>query len=818
MFRFLIAICLFLPALAFTQDNPSSGNKGVISGTLIDAATGSAMEYVVVGVNDQATGKVVNGTITDELGNFQITGLAFQSYKLQISFVGYENKTIENIRLSPETPVHNTGKITLKSESQLLNEITITGEAALIEARADKIVYNAERDVTSAGGDASDVLRKVPLLSVDFEGNVSMRGSENVKILINGRPSGMFSSNVADALKMMPADQIKSVEVITAPSAKYDGEGTAGIINIITRKKNIEGIAGSVDLNAGTRHHRGNGNINYGKGKLGINVSGGGHYSIPQTGSTSYLREGFGLNPSLLTQDGTNESSRLGFRTNAGFEYNPDSESTLSGSVSFRGWNNNNKNQVDAEYRENNQTIDSYLRTSDGESARKGLDFEIDYKRELAFEGQEWSIAFEYDRDFNNSDFDYFQDYTFPAQTLDIRESNINKGENLELTFQSDYTHPFTQKFKMETGVKGTLRQIESDFRFLSLDPDQNAWIVNPERTDIFYYDQNVYAAYASGNLQIDSRTTIIGGLRVELTDLKGQFEEFNAPFDNQYISYLPNISISRKTGEFNQLRVSYNQRIQRPNQRHINPFVEYNDNRDISYGNPNLFPELVHQAEVTGTFFIKGNMITTTLFGRRTQDLIENLVTIDDQGVSTSTFYNFGKRSAVGVNVFGSLNLGKLSLRGGFDVNAWKVDGEFESAVLSNRGYDYNGRMNLTWTLSETLRIEGFGFYRSPTYTVQGKTPNWTMMSFGIRKELFKKRLSVGLNITEPFRENLRLERELEGTDFYTLSNTLRPVRSFGVNVGYRFGKIDFKERTGKKKINNNDLKEEDHGGEGQF
>src|SRR5688572_26458804 len=352
MVKYVILIFFILPCLTNAQrpGNPGGDQPritGSVSGRLIDTITRAPIEYAAVGLIDALTDKVVNGMITDEKGEFRISELRPGEYNLQISFMGYAARVIPGIRITLSKPDYAAGIIELTPESKLLEEIRISGEAALIESRPDKIIYNAERDITSAGGDASDVLRKVPLLTIDFDGNVSLRGSENVRILINGRPSGIFNASVADALKMMPADQIKSVEVITSPSAKYDGEGTAGIINIITKKKTIEGLAGSVELTGGTRSNRGNVNMNYGKGRLGLNASGGGHYSWPAEGTTTFRREEFGnATPSLLTQDGFNTSSRLGYRFNAGAEYNINGFSTLTSSLSLRGHYTDNLNDV----------------------------------------------------------------------------------------------------------------------------------------------------------------------------------------------------------------------------------------------------------------------------------------------------------------------------------------------------------------------------------------------------------------------------------------------------------------------------------------
>ncbi len=817
MIRFLFFLVSVLPVLVFAQRPPnflSTGSTllGSIEGTLLDSITSEPVDYASIGIIDAQSGKIINGGISDERGVFHISELPVGTYTLQISFIGYSVKTLENIQLSLKKPDADLNIIILTPESKILNEIKVVGEAALVEFKPDKIVYNAERDVTSAGGDASDVLRKVPLLTVDFDGNVSLRGSENIKILINGRPSGMFNSNVAEALKMMPADQVKSVEVITAPSAKYDGEGTAGIINIITRKKNIEGLAGSVDFTGGTRSNRASGNLNYGRGRLGLNISGGGNYNPLQEGKTTFLRNDTG-NGSLnkLTQEGTSASSRLGLRMNAAAEYNINAFNSINSSINFRRWNSDNDNHVKSIYNVDNTLIDSYIRTVDGSNGRSGLDWDLDYKHSFPKNDQEWTISLEVDKDQNKADFQYTEQFDFPDQLMTM-ESNLNNGDNLEITGQSDYVHPFSEYITFETGIKGSIKKLKSDFQYIVFDPDISVWKTDPERTDVFHYDQNVYAGYGNTTIKLSKKITFIGGVRLELTHLLGDFDVFQNPFRNHYSNLLPSITVSKKTGLYNQLKISYNQRIQRPNQRYINPFIEYNDNRDISYGNPTLSPELVHQIEIGSTIFLKGNMINTSLFVRRTENLIENILTINDLGISESTYYNFGRRSSIGLNVFGSLNVvSGLSLRGGFDVNAWKEKGSLGGESLSNTGYDYNGRINITWSISESLKMEGFTFFRSPTFTVQGKIPNWSMMSFGVKKELFKKRVSIGINITEPFRQNLVFEKELEGIDFYQYSRTLRPVRSFGLSLSYRFGKIDFKDRTGKK---NNEPMEENAGG----
>src|SRR5690606_8236433 len=253
-----------------------------------------------------------------------------------------------------------------------------------------------------------------------------------------------------------------------------------------------------------------------------------------------------------------------------------------------------------------------------------------------------------------------------------------------------------------------------------------SAWIPDPQQTDVFDYDQDVYAGYVSSTARLGEQYTLIIGGRLEGTHIDGDFERFEATFANDYLSFLPSVTLSRTIGKANQLKIGYTERIQRPSQRHVNPYIEYNDNRDITYGNPELAPERMHQVELGSNWFLNGSTLNVSFFARRTYDLIESLVRIDENGVSETTYQNFGRRDALGTNVFGSVMIGDwLTVRGGVDCNDRYASGSFEEESLDNTGIDLSGRINLTWNITETLRAEGFAFVRSPTYTVQGKNPN---------------------------------------------------------------------------------------------
>jgi len=290
----IVTLCL-ISQLGFGQfGNWGGGNKskikGKITGELIDSLTNEKVGFATIVLKKAGKEKIQNGTLTEDNGKFKLSELKMGKYEVHVSFLGYNDKKISDIELTGKSPDHNCGQILLSPSNIQLDEVEVTAKRALFENKVDKLVFNAEDDSSITGGDATDVLRKVPTLSVDLEGNVSLRGSQNVRILINGKPSGMFSTNVADALKMFPADQIKKVEVITSPGAKYDGEGSAGIINIITKKENIEGFSGSVSGSIGNRQNNGNLSLNAGKGRFGFSSSGGFYYSNPNDADLCVLR------------------------------------------------------------------------------------------------------------------------------------------------------------------------------------------------------------------------------------------------------------------------------------------------------------------------------------------------------------------------------------------------------------------------------------------------------------------------------------------------------------------------------------------------
>jgi len=410
--------------------------KGKIQGTLIDSLTNDPVSFASISIKRVGSKKILNGALSEDDGRFILENLAPGKYELEVSFLGYANKVLTNIETTKKSPDNNVGVILLAADNIVLDAIEITEKRALIENKVDRIVFNAEDDASISGGDATDVLRKVPNLSVDLDGNVSIRGSQNIRILINGKPSGMFSNNVADALKMFPADQIKKVEVITSPGAKYDAEGSGGIINIVTKKSEINGVAGSVNASLGNRQNNTFVNLNAGKGRFGSSVNGAVFYSIPQEGAFEFERTDnlLGGGTRTVTQQGSRETERLGFNGSASAFYDFNAFNAINTSFNTRGFGFDVIGPVSGSIANpaSPEQSFSFDRQQIDDNITSGYDWNIDYTKKFeSNETQEFVIAYQLSK--SDQDQDILVTEGGILDLLDRDERLFNDGDNLHM-------------------------------------------------------------------------------------------------------------------------------------------------------------------------------------------------------------------------------------------------------------------------------------------------------------------------------------------------------------------------------------------------
>ena len=815
---YILFALIFTSSLLFAQfpgGAAPSAIVGKISGIIIDSITQKPVDYATISLSRSTQTKSTNGSLADERGIFKIENIRAGRHRITISFIGYETKIIDPVETTLSKPDFNLGTIKLSPNNKMLNEVTVVGEAAIIENKIDKIVYNAEKDVTSAGGNATDVLRKVPLLSVDYDGNVSLRGSSNVRVLINGKPSGVMASNIGDALKAIPADQIKSVEVITSPSAKYDAEGSSGIINIITKKNNLEGISGSINTSVGTRQNNSNLNLNVKKGRFGLSTNVGGNYSWPAASIISLNSSGTNF---TNTQTGRNETERLAGNGSVSADYDFNNYNSINSSLKFSrfGFGTDGDNFATAI---SNGNINSFTRTTNSDFGAFNYDWNNDFTHKFKKEGQEYSIAAQYTRGKSEND------YTTFFSNNPLTEISGNDGINEEYTVQLDYVHPF-KKVIWEVGAKSIIRDISSDSKADRFNPSNNTTSPIVGRNNIFDYHQDVAAAYSTFAFTLVKKYGFKLGGRYEYTDIKGSSVPTNSipKFANNYGTFVPSAVVSRSFKNFQTVKLSYNKRIQRPSLSFLNPFRNVADPLQQSQGNPELAPEISHNFELGYSTFVKTTVVNASVFYRRTNSIIESISIPTTEGNSSfnlQSFQNIGNNSSYGFNFFGSVNPVKiLTLRTNLNINSYNINVNNAGLNPSNETtgktfFLYNAFLSGSVTLPKGFIIESFVILNSPRRTFQGENAGFNMWITGFKKEILKKKGSLGLTLIDPFNERKNFKSNLVGTNFNQSTNFSVPFRSFGVNFSWRFGSL--KATAPKKKgVTNDDLKQGEGGQQG--
>jgi outer membrane receptor protein involved in Fe transport len=789
-------------------DNAPKGNAKV-TGVVVDAETKQVVEFATVALINKATDKPIDGTTTNEKGVFTISKVAAGTYKVAVSFVGYQTKTIDEVSVPAKGEV-NLGTIALPADVKMLKDVEVVDQKDLVEDKIDRIVYNAEKDATNAGGNAGDVLRKVPMLSVDLDGNVQLRGSSNVRVLINGKPSSIMAGSVADALRQIPADMIKNVEVITSPSAKYDAEGTSGIINIVTKKNTLQGLNGSVNASAGTRSSNLMANLNYRQGKMGVGLNGGGHM-IYNWFDTENRREN--ILPSggrtVLSQvsDGRNFGMFGNWQLNTDYEINKNN--TLAFSFRFGQRDFRNTSDLNTLFNSEQQVqLQNFDRDITNRNRNYTYDFNLDYTHTFKKPRQEFAVLALYSMNDGGTKYNLDQTNNLLQGTTDYRERNDNTNFNGEFTLQADYTHPFSERLTLETGVKGILREVKSDFQFFNYDFERSDFVNIPQRSNVFDYDQNVFSSYASVSYNSKSKIGIVAGVRYEHTDIGGNFVTSGTTFEQNYNNVIPSIVISKDFKKGQKLKFSYNKRIQRPSIFFLNPFVNYADAKNISYGNPLLNPELTDNYEVSYNAFFGRSSFTAAVYLRETNNAIASVTTVNQEGVAATTYDNVAVNRNYGFSLFGSFQLTQRWRVGG-NANIFYAEFNGPSYNANNQSWMYNINFNTSFNLNKGFSIQGFGFLNSPRVELQGRTGAFSFYTFGLRKEILNKKGGITFGVDNVFRSAMIMKSELSSPTFS--SESVRNIYNRAIRVGfnYQFGKMNFTDKPKRKRINNDDAKQ---------
>jgi len=805
----LLSLATVLPA----QDQSQKGN-GKISGTVIDTKTNQPVEFATVALTD-ASGKTIDGTIADAKGKFTISKIADGTYSLVISFIGYETITKSDLVVEGKKSDINVGTIKIGEEATQLGEVVVEAQKDLVEERVDRTIYNAENDATTRGGDATDVLKRVPMLSVDLDGNVSMRGSTNIMVLINNKPSTIMANSVADALKQIPSDQIKTVEVITSPSAKYDAEGSAGIINIITKKNTLEGLTLNVDAGAGYRGSNLGLNGNYRRGKMGFSLGGFGRANYNVEGAFENDQNTIdGTETYQTIQKANNRSQGLFGNYNLGWDYDINKKNSVTASVRYGVRNNNGfQDNLTSQSFQNGSTtpVSSSLRNVTTIDESGTVDLNFNYTHLFEKPQQEFSILALYSRNDRNNDFTN-SILDFSTEEITQRFKNENQGLNEEFTIQADYQTPIGTNQMLEVGAKNIRRKVLSDFAYFTAAGSDGDFVLqeNQNLSNQLNYNQDVLASYISYTYSAKSGYSLKTGLRYEYTTINAftrTEEDIDIP---EYGVLVPSINASKKLKK-GTLKTSYNRRIQRPSIQFLNPNIQAPNPFQRTIGNPELDPEYTNNFELGYSTFIKGTSLNFTGFLRNSNNAIQSLRNVAGDTIVT-TYANIGKENAYGMSFFANVSIGKLSINGGGDVYYADLSNNVPDPTqnASNQGWVYSGRLFGSYDLGNRWALQGFGFYRGRRVNLQGYQGGFGTYSLGARREFKNKKGSIGLGLENFLAPSMKIRNMTETPTISQSSITVLNNFSFRVNVSYRIGKMSFEQqRRRSRSINNDDMKE---------
>jgi outer membrane receptor protein involved in Fe transport len=754
-----------------------------------------------------ADSTMINGAVSDDEGKFALRAEPGQ-YRLKISFLSYEDKWIDPLSIEAQDVA--LGAIKLVSGSKVLESVVIEGEKSQMELHLDKRVFQVGKDLSNISGSATDILDNVPSVAVDVEGNVSLRGSQNVRILIDGRPSGLTGISTADALRQLQGNLIESVEVITNPSARYDAEGEVGIINIILKKKKKKGVNGSFSLNAGYPDNYGASfNINFRRNKLNFFSSYGISYrSNPGSGKTfsSFTQPDTAF---YFRQENDRTRTDLSHNVRAGLDYFFNDQTILTGSFVIRSSEGDNTSRN--EYRDfnvDNELEQTVIRREREEEPELNSELGLSFRRTYAEKDQVLTADFKW---IENNETEYSR---FTETTVETNDILYQRGENTEdernALIQADYTHPFGAKGKFETGFKSTLRVINNDFR-VDERTFENDWETKPELNNNMTYTENIHALYLIAGNEIN-KFSWQGGLRAELSDITVELEETNDKRYQNYINLFPSAHLSYKFTPDRTLQVSYSYRLSRPRFRDLMPFSNYSDIRSVSVGNPNLRPEYTHSIE-TGYLinWESGSLLSSAYYRYRT-GVVQQITNEDSTGFTSTMPVNLAYQDAYGLEFNFAFNPVKW-WRLNTNANFYRAitDGTYEGEHFFSDTYTWTSRTTSRITFAGNWDFQTGFNYRAPQITPQGRDRSMYFIDLGLSRDLFKSKGTVTFAVrdllnTRRFRSII--DRETEDGSFHSNREFQWRARQFLLTFTYR---LNLKKEAAMRENSNNNNEGED-------
>jgi len=776
---------------------------GVISGTLIDAATNDRVEYGSVVLFRSSDSIMVTGVLTDIKGKFVIEKIKPGKYYIRVQFIGYENKIIPNVNISAQNADIKLGDISIQSSASALSGVVITSQKAMITNNLDKKVITVDKNMSIGGGTATDIMENVPSVSVDADGNVSLRGNANITLLIDGKPSSQTGISTSDILNQIPANAIESVEVITNPSVRYDPDGTTGIINIVLKKKALQGFNGIVSANAGTGDkYNGSLNLNYRKNKLNVFVGADARMYHMKTSMESTRTTTFSDVVNVLKQSQSGTMDRNMYSLSGGIDYFLDTRNNLTLSVNSRNMAFNsdgttlNSNYLKSNYSGSDSLLRYFERKNLNDRSINSFDYTLSYKHLFPQKGREYTndIIYSSNHMQNRTDINQ-QDYIARGSELignPLLQKDTARNVNKSLTIQGNYVYPMNENGRIEAGYKAAFRDMTMRYDYSNYN-DSTGWVNQADLKNQYDYFDQLYAIYGIYANSL-GKFKYQAGLRFEQVWTKSKVLVNNTDYNSSYSSLYPSLHTQYDLGKERELQFSYSRRVQRPSPRELNPYVDYSDSLNIEKGNPALKPEFGNSLEFGIQKYWKSSSLTSSIFYNRTKDVVEDISTLNSTGITITQPMNINTSTKYGMEFIGSASPQKwvkLNLNVSFFrdlMSALPAEN-----IPGSKLFSWNTRLNMTFFPWKDGSLQLIGTYNAPTRSIQEYHKEQYYADASFRQDFFKNKLSLTLRLTDIFNSRTFYETT-NGNNFTTESERYRESRVLYAGLQFKINNYNKK------------------------
>jgi ferric enterobactin receptor len=766
MFKKIIASFILLLIMSIPLSLFAQPAKGTVKGKVVDVDTQAPLEYATVTIFSQKDSSIVTGDISSDKGVFSIKTDSGNHFA-KIEFIGFKSQIINDITIGRKNKVADLGTIKLGMNTETLVEVEVRAEKSSVRLALDKRIFNVGKDLANAGGNAADILDEVPSVTVDVEGKVSLRGSEGVQILIDGKPSGLVGIGNSNGLRSLPANLIDRVEVITNPSAKFEAEGSAGIINIVLRKQKKKGLNGSFDFTAGDPSIYGTAiNLNFRRNKLNLFTNLGINYGRNFGGGDSYQEFYRGDTTEITLIERNQDRGGISGNIRLGADYYLNDKNTFTTSFLYRLGRDNNTSTVDYQdfLNDQNNFLERTFRTDKEVEDESKLEYALTYTKKFEGKGHELvvDVRFQDNTEKESSDFKeiYYLSDNVPSSASDyFQRSNNEEGERRLIT-RLDYVKPFGENKKLEAGYQGSYRNIKNDY-LVEEQITNNEWVVFDGLSNDFKYDEEIHAFYSSFGNKIN-KFSFQFGARVEYSDVVTELIQTNDVNPRDYLNFFPSAFLTYDLPQNNAIQASYSRRLRRPRFWSLNPFFTLSDARNRFTGNPNLDPEFTDSYEIGHIKYWDKGSLGSSIYYRHTTGVIQRVISdvqvVDSLVITLRRPENLATRDDLGFEFNFSYSPFKWWKFNG-DMNLFRsiTDGSNVNDSFTADTYTMSGRVTSRTTIMEKTDLQLRVNYRAPRETTQGTTKAITSLNLGMSRDVFKKKGTLTLSISDVFNSRKR-------------------------------------------------------------